>query len=455
MKIVFIINRQNTYNFFSTLINEGIVRGHEIELWHDYSCAYKKPFINKSPFYKESIEITYKKITKEEGIVDLIKKSKYVDYFVSLNPVTFSIDNDFLKKIDGKWCVIQHGHDSFSTVWGWQAFKFDARLLQEYRRIFFSYADFFYDDRVRWLKKYSKLYGDGDNYTFFTSTNTETFHIGCTIYDNNMLNIEKTEIYKKYGFPMEKGVFLYFPFMFQPSRATYSENGNFSWQVAFTGKYRDLRSALKLFKSLKVKEALIEIAKKIFFFSRVVVDKEAFYWLINGWSEAAVLRSIKKFCQNNDMILIVKPKSESNISYSVSKYADFVIEDNGEFYPSLLQKLIAISDITLGYHTTAVTEAVIGRAHHINLECPDANLSHNKARLKNHHTKENGRNNFYGIVTNYKIRQFIDEFPNMGVDKFSVNNDSRLSYMRSYTGKDCIYSAYSFYNILENKINHD
>jgi hypothetical protein len=453
VKLVFIINRLDTYRFFSTLINEGINREFEIEIWHNYLNKYKLPCIELSPFFNlNNNKVRFLKLSKKKNLVDSIKLSKGVDFFVSLNPVDFEIDKYLHEKIDSKWCIIQHGHDSFSTVWGWQAFNFDGSLLQNYNRLFFSYSEFFFKDKVEWIKRNSKSYGyDTSNYTFFTSKYTKVFSIGATILDQHILNLEKNNIYLKYNIPSEKKVFIYLPFVFYPPRSTYDEKGTYSWQVVFTSAQRDFRLLKNYLKSFQIKRLSFFIIKKIIFWFKIFSDKEARLWLINGWNEEAVLRSAKHFCDENNMVLIIKPKPKTLEPYKGSKYAFLTVEDEGhQNYPSILHELISISTIVLGFHTSAVTESVISKNHHINLECPGSNLANNKARLENHHTEEGGKNNFPGVVTNMKIPEFIAKFPSLNINDLKVNSLAREKYMEKHTGQSCVSAPKRFYEILEN-----
>ena len=453
MKLVFIINRIDTYRFFSTLINEGINRGNNIEIWHNYSNEYKLPLIEKSPFFNVSYEkVKFIKLLKKKSLTDFIRMSEAVDYFVSLNPVEFQIDKNLSKKIDGKWCIIQHGHDSFSTIWDWQAFNFDGDLLQKYSRLFFAYSDFFYDERVKWIKRNSKSYEYNSlNYTFFTSKFTKVIPIGSTLFDNSLLNLEKANIYHKYKISPEKNVFLYLPFIFYPPRSTYGEKGTYSWQVSFTSAHRDFRGFKEYLMNFKIKHLVFLVAKKIIYFLKMMLDKEARTWLLSKWNEEAVLKSVKLFCDKNNMVLVVKSKSQVLDPYNSHEYSNNIIEDEGlQNYPSKLQELISISSIVLGFQTSAVSETVIGKAHHINLECPDSNLAYNKTRLENHHTKVGGKNNFPGVVSNFKIPEFISKFPYKSIDDFKVNTIARKKYMEKHTGKSCEFASERFYETLEN-----
>ena len=57
MNLVFLIERQNFYKYFSSIIEEGLKRGHTVECWHDYTQPrlgmkdYLFPRIENSPFY--------------------------------------------------------------------------------------------------------------------------------------------------------------------------------------------------------------------------------------------------------------------------------------------------------------------------------------------------------------------------------------------------------------------
>jgi hypothetical protein len=451
MKLVFNIERQNTFIFFASLINECIRRGCEIELWHHYFQDFKQPLVENSPFFKNGYDkIKIKKLLTKDDPTNFIRNSNGVDYFVNLNPATFTIDDELLKKINGKWCMIMHGHDSFATVWDWQEFKFKGDLLQNYDRIFFPSTESFYKSRISWLKKYANPYGK-DNYKFFTSKRTRIYPIGFPVYDKKLRTIDEDVVCTKYKIPKGKGVLIYLPFPYYPGRSTYGEKQSFSWQVAFAGIHINFLRNIKSSRgNPRIIRLLFSIVKKLILFLNLLSDKEARTWFFNGWHEPAVIKVIKKFCIKNDLLLIVKPKINFPFSEEVYKCSDIIVEDDeSQQYPTKLQELITLASIVLGYHTSAVSESVAGKSHHINLECPASMWANNKARIQNHSTDQGTRNNFQGIVTNMKISKFISQFSKMNIEDFKIDSNSRKLYLEEFLGPDSPTAAENFFNILE------
>ena len=363
------------------------------------------------------------------------------------------MEDTLLNKISGKWCIIMHGHDSYGTVWDWNAFGFEGKLLVNYNRLFFPTTQFFHDERIAWLKEYS-LPKEKDNYTFFTSTNTKVHPIGYPVYDNKLAEINSDMTRKKYGIPAGKEVLIYLPFAFLPSRSGYGDKGSYSWQAAFSGVHVGiLRNITQYAGFKKLTYLLFSLLKKSIYYFKVLIDSEARTWLLNGWHEPAVIQSIRTFCDNNNLLLVVKPKPNFPIAEEVYKCADmFISDDESQKYPSKLQELISVSRVVLGYHTTASSETVFGGAYHINLECPISLWGNNKARWQNHHVEEGGRNNFSGIVTNMKISEFLKKFAKMSLQDFCINIEAKKSYLDKFLGNGNPTAAEKFCDVLEDSL---
>ena len=119
MKLIFLIERQTAFQFFSSLINYGLRLGHQIDLWYDFGQTYKVPLIENCPFSKSKHKnLNFDKYDGLDGLRTKLKEKHLAfDYIVDLHPLRIDGDNELLAKISGKWCFIQHGHDSFSTIW--------------------------------------------------------------------------------------------------------------------------------------------------------------------------------------------------------------------------------------------------------------------------------------------------------------------------------------------------
>lgn len=444
MKIVFLIDQTSCYRYFSTLVDYCIHKDCQIELWHCY-FSNKHIKVKKSPFFNTANNsILFKKILTEKDLFKSISDSQSVDYFVSINPVTFRLSELLREKISGKWCIVQHGIDSFGTVWHWHKFGYDGALLQDYERLFFPYTTSFFNEGKKWIKKFSDIKGK-NNYSFFDE-NTSVYPIGCCMYNRKYKDIDDNYIRSKYKISSQKKLLIYLPFPFYPEREKYTKNGSYAWQAAFSGMFLNHNNVNKNWMLMSYMRFFV---KKVVYFSKVIFDREARAWLLKRWSEPKVIDTIKTFCEKNNLILVVKPRGKFPYTKKVYKSADLIINDNDlQHNPSKLQELFPIADLVVGYQSTAVLESILNNIPYLNIECPDSLLNHEESRLYFHRCHSGSMYNFKGVVTNMKIPHLITELHKKNIEEFNINKAQRDLYMEKYVGQESSNPAENFFKVI-------
>ena len=453
MKVIFFIDKINNYRIFSEFIEEGLKRGINIECCHDYRYSktgdrsYLFPHIEKSPFYNSNYDrLTFKKIMHDSDYNSLIRENNDIDYYVSYYPLFFKLEDNLLEKISGKWCIISNILDAYLMVWHWHYFGFiKSQLLLEYYRMFFPTTNSLYADGMNWMKKYPDPEGK-DNYKFFDSKYTKVYPIGNSLYNKSLSDFEKENVRMKYGVPPGNNILIYLPFPFYPSRS------NFCWQAAFSGifvnKYKiEKRENVKV----SLRTIIVSIVEKILYSVKIMCDREARMWLIRGWNEPSVIKSIRSFCDKNHLLLVVKPRRKFHFSEKVYKCADIVIDDDeSQQYPSILQELLSISKLVMGYHTTAVIESVTANVLHVNIECP-VSFFDDEARVELHSCREGSMYNFSGAVVNMTIQELLANFSEKKLVGLSSESVDRNAYKHKYIGPEHPRAGENFYDILESK----
>ena len=149
MNFVFHIGRSNYYKFLTSLIEEGLKRGHTIECWHDYTQPregmkyYLFPTIEDSPFFNcGNNNIKFKKIENEGDYEKLLCERRIkddIDYFVGLSPVNVQLKESIIEYLSEKWCIIMHGIDSYFELKSLPVLK-----NNNYNRFIFTYSEYFY-----------------------------------------------------------------------------------------------------------------------------------------------------------------------------------------------------------------------------------------------------------------------------------------------------------------------
>ena len=202
----------------------------------------------------------------------------------------------------------------------------------------------------------------------------------------------------------------------------------------------------------KIKNYILFFLKKIIYLTKVLSDLEALNWLIRRWNEPQAIKAIKKFCDNNNLILIVKPRLKCPYVSYVYKSSEFVIDYDFESQhnPSLLQELYSISDLVIGYQSTTVLESVINNTPYLNIELPTSSLNHDEARLFFHSCDEGEIYNYKGVVKNMQIPDLIANFHKMNLSDFEFDTKQKSEYMEKYLGAEDSNCSDNFINHLEN-----
>ena len=181
MKLVFIVDQRNSYRLLSTVIAQALKRQHEVVILHLLWTIKSVP-IESSPFFgSESKNLSFKEIAYEIDLISYIEKSEYIDFFLSISPIFFQLTEIAKTKVTDRWCIIQHGFDSFGEVWHWKRMGTKGQLHQNYNRLFFIHTSFFYNKGLDFLKKFEEI-DNKENYLFFESSKTKIIPVGCLIY---------------------------------------------------------------------------------------------------------------------------------------------------------------------------------------------------------------------------------------------------------------------------------
>ena len=147
----------------------------------------------------------------------------------------------------------------------------------------------------------------------------------------------------------------------------------------------------------------------------------------------ASLQSVKKWCQKNDALLIVKSRPKHKEPKYVKEIADLVISDDS-FCPLASVELVSISDLVIGYGSTVVLEAgFLGvRALSIDIDI--------KSKISWRRTldayRESGIYGYEGLsdtIDYHKVSEYLDEHD---LNSLKVDRVKRKEYIEKFLGYD-------------------
>jgi len=449
MKLVFILKRVNYYRILAPLISQGLRRNHTIEIWLDCTSTDdgQKSYLNldnHDPNFLKNLSNLplIRKITNIEEFDKRIKLTEGVDFFTSLHTIWFPISKQSLEVVDGRWCICMHGPDTFMEE---PTATFPRHHL--YQKYLFVYSAYWLNSAESWIKTYQN-----DRKDIFFYTDPNHVHIestGMPMPSKDIYNYpNRNATNKKYDIPSDKEILIYFPFPYSPSR-NHNAN-NYNWQITFSGLFqRGFHHTSRSSSKLSFLHYLKSLLKQLFLWFKVVKDPNSRAYLSRGQNEKEVIRSIRRFCDRNNLYFIAKPRKKFPFATCLWALADKVVDDDeSQQHPSTLQELLQHSALTIGYHTTASLESIHLNVPYLNIQSPDSffNGSSHKHWFP---TSVGELFNFPGVIHNWSIDAFINDFDKCKIDEFSINRDMREHYIKMFIGDPEQDSSEKFYTLIE------
>ena len=121
MKLVFLIQRINSYKFYHSIIKEALVRGMEVECWNYNGAETAKKYLIPGEGYLQNFAPFSHPKTKTydntEILNNFLLKDQSIDFVFTLNRPEMNFDESLLSQATFKWVVLMGtGPDSFLSL---------------------------------------------------------------------------------------------------------------------------------------------------------------------------------------------------------------------------------------------------------------------------------------------------------------------------------------------------
>ncbi len=425
MKVIFYLSKEGHYRVYAPWISEALKLKYSVELWHNKEIPNTSiPFIDSLiDHYKDNLAV--RRFNNDEDIIQNSYLLDATDFFFNLYPENFLSNSIIKKKLNGKVVNIQSGVDTVLTLHYWNKIHKDKFLhLHDYKKIILIWTKTFFNKQIEITKKFSSS-NDKSNISYLLNSNIKKYSFGFREIDRNTLNLSNKEIKKSMKIPEEKKVLIYLPYPYAFSRS------HKSWFIAFSGLYSGFTDEGK--KNNFFNKIIIPYSKTFFASLFIFLNIKSFYWFLLQINEKQIIKSIRTFCNENNLLFIIKKRKKHRIAKIGYKLADKIIDDHeGLYYPTNYQKLLKISSLVIGYHSTSVFEAVRMRKPYINIECPKEHFRGEEILQRIHSAKQNYIYNFRGVVWNYDIRYMINKFKSMKLDMFQLDAKQIKKYEENF-----------------------
>ncbi len=149
-----------------------------------------------------------------------------------------------------------------------------------------------------------------------------------------------------------------------------------------------------------------------------------------------VMRALRRFCDCNDLVLVLKTRKRDPVLESERRYADLIVTDH-EYYPHTVMGLMRIATLTAGFWTAGVRDSAAAGVPHLNFDVAGVRkltVAREDVPYFERHGAANEMWNFAGVVTSMGETDVLKRLPRLGVDVFAVKQARLEEYRRLFVG---------------------
>ena len=388
MKAAFIVQRRNYYKYMGPLIRAAAARGWDCEIWlliQEDAKDYLLPTAENLPEALRGLARVLQ-IEGHAGLQELASQGP--DAIFSLHTAAH---HGLSLLPQTRFVTLQHGLDTFWEATPSQLTSSDAVCL---------YGPFWLD----WACRYYEAEGFGSAIEIRRQLEARTIPTGSPQMDV-IGDLDVAAIRRELRIPAGKPVHVLLPvnISFWP--------GEWPWFFATDGRLAQIRQLLRAMR----KEGLGFL-------------RRYWRWALNGWNEAALMRSLRQFCDRHEAFLVVKTRHKDPLRPAAEQVADLALVDES-YYPSTILKLLVVADACIHFYSSAVLEAAAANTFGICVHRP--NLETNAHRLWRTH-KEGDAFNYPGVNRWFTIPEFIEGFAHQDLAQFKVEPAARQAFIQQY-----------------------
>lgn len=440
MKIFFYVKKINYLRVYSTLIQEAINRNYHVEICFDQNVVQLGDIEKQLIYERNKNKLVLKFFKSDFDIVNYLTLNTDIDIYILIYPEKYLVDKKIINLVSNKVVLIMSGVDTVATYMHWHLmYQNNPLYIHTYKKYLFVWTDQFFNEQVNIVKRYGNKI-EKKNMKYFSNSNIEIVQVGFNEINNNINELDKELIRQEFNIEKNKNILTYLPY------PTSFDRPNKSWQAAYSGIYANYRYEGN---KNSILNKLTVIVKYIYLYACVIVSPTSIFWIIKGYSEKKMIKSIKKFCEKNNLLFVIKKRNKHRLIDEGYNLADLIIDDReNNTYPTNYQKLLRISKLVMGYHSTAVFESVKMNVPFLNIESPNGHWQSNLVK-QFFSVKKNSYLNYPKVVWNYKIKDILRNFEKMHLNNFQINSDYKKKYIEEFLNKKSNHNLDYLFNKLE------
>lgn len=244
---------------------------------------------------------------------------------------------------------------------------------------------------------------------------------GSTMMDQLALVTDRASVRRKYGLPPDKPVVLFMSLKMavpEPWRQLVWGRGWWRWRAARAGRQGRPAWADEI-KSQK------------------------------GQGYLLLVESIRRFCRQNDALLVVKSRTKNADPPFLARLADVFVEKDEDVFPYNSMELMAVADLCVHFQSGAVLEAAFCGVPSLSIKVPPPYERDLPAYQETWGAEPGSLQNFEGVVWSVDARKAADFLRERKLGDFRVDREARRAYVEKYLGFDDTRSSQRVLDVIE------
>lgn len=428
MTLVFVLNKINQLKAFAPLIDEALSSDEKVEIWldqRDVSNTTKKhefPNEDKLPLWRSGrfpVLRNFKSLTEWKNLGESAHDSIIFSYLLPPH----------VKCRNQKWVhIVAAFFDSFASLKPKDMSQFDYIFLDSPYWLWFG------------LEYAQASYGVDANSIESSRIREKSFFFGSPQYDH-FLVCDRSRFRKKLGIPDSAKVITVYAF---------ETNATFWCQRIFHEPNRLVRLFYVMTLPFSLPYVFSKLGKKrigINFLKSFIDRFEYFFEAIRTPSELDVYKTIRRYCDQNGYIFVLKFRKKNPIRNFQKGIANVLIEEDTEYYPYTSAQVIHASDMLITFYSSSAAEGAVAGIPVINLVPQKGKFfinghyqflykDHHKTRElmeRDHYYQSNpGIYNFAGVTTSVSVQNFENYLFQKKIDEHGASPERRKEYIQQF-----------------------
>jgi hypothetical protein len=392
MRLAVVIERKNYYRVLGAVVEAALGRRWQVVCLHDYAQprtgmkASEFPSVQSAPRFRNGTPetTTYR---GPDALLDAIERVE-ADAVISIMPPPGS--PGVPRRSTAKWVSLQYS----------------AEILYHFAPSVFGvdrvalYSPWWLDFGLAALRQSGRSVMDD---ALEKEICRKSVTIGCPELDE-FRSVDPRDVRRRWGIPERKPVVVFLPYPFNSNpRTAWSR-----WVYA---------PGIQAWKRLRLHLAGEERLKRL---------------VARGWDDAAVVRSVRGFCDGNGAHLVVKARQKDPVPRYLHEVADVTLYDEATHPPTILEAL-AVADLCIHFYSTAILEAVGVGVASLSI-CPELDEMGVSGRESQFSRDEGSLYQCHGVAETRTVGEAIETLPSATLADFAVDPVAQAAYVEKFLG---------------------